>query len=147
MCLKTKTPEILIADKDIICYKESTGLQKTGGCYVSSPRNYQYFPGEIAPIVELKADIDLVFSWDGIWPETGNYRVEEGYHSHVKNYSPGESAVFLIPKGTKYISGWYNQNPMIKNYVSETIIFIGRDNKKTRFKLKLKALWNRITKK
>ena len=62
--------------------------------------------------------------------ELSSFTIYEGYHSNVKNENC--NALFIIPKGTKYTEG-FNNDGTIKNYVSETIIFIGKN-----------TFWNRL---
>lgn len=67
------------------------------------------------PTVQLEA-------LEGRYSGPDIFEVEEGYHSDVVDCN--SNALFIIPKGTKYIAGWFNTNVGRKNYVSETIKFV-----------------------
>lgn len=126
MCLVTKDPTIKTAEQDIIVYKELEF--KEDGFFrrwfrpsppISTIFPHVYKPGVVQPTVQLKP-----------YPDQKNelWTIEEGYHSypdkswlktaHVVN------AMFIIPKGTRYIEGCFNGFKNIPNYVSETIIFL-----------------------
>lgn len=122
MCLTTKDPAIKIAEQDIKVYKhleypKVKFLKRLFNPSLAYPYSsvwskYVYKKGETQPAVTLN-------------PVQDNYeefRVHQGYHSHA---TPEKSnSLFIIPKGTKYIEGWNNGNEEIKNYVSETIVFV-----------------------
>lgn len=130
MCLTTRDPEIKIATQDIIVYKELTvmkthkernWLDKLFGTkrYQTehrSDRGYEYKIGKINPTVELLPRV--MWSSD----EGDISEVEQGYHSDIEQQEDS-NAIFVIPKGTKYIEGWYNDDTDRPNIVSETIIF------------------------
>lgn len=117
MCLTSKKEfKFKIAEKDIICFKE---LFKDNTSYFT---DYEYIKGVKNPIE------DLVSIYDDF--SINAFSIYEGYHSNVKNENC--NALFIIPKGTKYTEG-FNNNSKIKNYVSETIIFIGKN-----------TFWNRL---
>lgn len=128
MCLTTNDPTIKVAEQDITVYKmlypaevpnpnrnffqRLFGLSKFVDGWQAESGNCHYTIGEVNPTVEL-----YPYGYS-----SGNSSVDQGYHSDaVPNaYS---NAVFVIPKGTKYIAGWYNTTRDRANYVSETIIF------------------------
>lgn len=133
MCLTTKDPTIKIAQEDIIVYKtlakvelrrtDRTWLQKLFGtnkyriALMSEVyRTFEYKIGELCPQQFL--DPLPVY-------HVPNYPnaciVERGYHSDVDRLYTS-NAIFIIPKGTKYIEGYFNDQPSRANYVSETII-------------------------
>lgn len=128
MCLTTNTPEILVAQEDITVYKylfttrvkyRQTGIMrlfrkwKTVQEIRTHNRQYAYKVGEIQPLVEI-----VPIEW------AGNWEVKQGYHSDVTFNKFQSNAEFKIPKGTKYIKGWYNDEKNRENYVSETIVFV-----------------------
>jgi hypothetical protein len=126
MCLTTDNPEIQIAAEDItvykkviVRYKENTnrnffqklfGLNKTTEIYEALIHHFFYQMGKPEPIVELVAT-----------PILNVFEVEKGYHSDAQQV-PSANAICVIPKGTKFIYGWYNEEKHRPNYVSETII-------------------------
>ena len=117
MCLTSPNEfKFKIAEKDIICFKT---LERNN---ISTITEYRYIKGIKNPIV----DIIFIGYADG-------FRINEGYHSNIENENC--NALFIIPKGTKYTEG-FNNLSTIKNYVSETIIFIGRNTSWNRFKAK-----------
>jgi len=113
MCLTTKNPKIQVAEKDIYVYKECTGVTKEK-CYPEWFLRTTYIAGEQNEKVALSTRVNL----------DGNYEVEKGYHSYNTPKS-GTNTLFKIPKGTQYISGWYNNNPLKRNRVSATIEYVG----------------------
>lgn len=119
MCLTTLNPEIKVADRDIKVYKELDfpsrnlttllfGTKKGKALYNS----HTYEKGELQPIERLYVDIG----------RSGKWTVHLGYHSD-KEKQHRSNALFIIPKGTKYVQGWFNDDTDRENYVSETIIF------------------------
>jgi hypothetical protein len=129
MCLKTNHPELKVADRDIVVYKRVVtyhvrnpnqkwfeklfGLRKYITKHTALVNNYEYRVGASNPKVELRA-----------WPigvEPSTYEVEKGYHSDT-SLRDEHNAIFVIPKGTNYIEGWYNDEPERENLVSETIV-------------------------
>lgn len=131
MCLTTKDPTIKIAEKDITVYKilDKKKVKRKGFfnrlfngkyriTYEAINNNYEYTIGTLNPIVEIKP-----FGGDAFL----DFAVEEGYRSYVHETGRGRqnaNAIFVIPKGTKYIQGYCNNDTNIPNYVSETIIFV-----------------------
>lgn len=125
MCLykdKNKHPfnRPLIAEEDIVCYKQLEISHFTDG-YVT-PCTYSVVPAEcLKKKVPFKAEIlDKV---EFIWRHVLGFSniVEDGFiHSHA--LSPGNSFLYrtfqcIIPKGTKYFIG------SNCDYASEQIIF------------------------
>lgn len=119
MCLTTSNPEVKVAQEDIEVYK-SIVFSRNGffGRLFNRRRGRSGLTGHLYRRGEIQMNVRLYAR-----PiRSGSYRVDEGYHSDVKRiYS--SNALFVIPKGTKYIEGWYNDTTDRKNYVSETIIF------------------------
>lgn len=112
MCLTTKNPTIKVAKKDILVYKECSGVT-TESC-TAETLHFLYNANKDSPAVRLKP-------YSGI---RGGYEVHEGYHSYNRPRL-STNALFVIPKGASYISGNYNGNPFIRNRVSSTIKYIG----------------------
>lgn len=79
----------------------------------SSSTGHVYKVGEIQPLVNIEP-----IEWRDIW------EVEEGYHSDVNYNMIRSNAEFKIPKGTRYVKGWFNDDEGRENYVSETIVFV-----------------------
>lgn len=130
MCLTTKDPTVHVAEKDIIVFKrldvfESRnkkrsffqrlfGLNKTVKRYCptySSSLEYK--------LNEKNPEMCIIPRQYGEY-----YEVESGYHSDVVHSPSYHNATFVIPKGTRYIKGWYNDEEERENYVSEQIIFV-----------------------
>ena len=126
MCLRTYNPEIKIADRDIRVYKtlcvvnqkyypnflcKLLGIAFKRKVYFSESANYKYEIGKTNNRIKL----DPCRIWDNLWV------VNEGYHSDVRPHC--SNATFIIPKGSEYIEGWYNDDTSRKNYVSSKIIF------------------------
>lgn len=146
MCLTTRNPEIKVAEKDITVYKDGC-LYKDGLTFEVGHSNYEY---------EINKDQEPVVLTP-IDQHDGTFTVEEGYHSHARTrgaFSHSEcNGKFVIPKGTKYIHGWYNDRSSIPNYVSENIVYVGPTKPTVKFKWKLfthnlkKQFFSWITKK
>lgn len=130
MCLTTKDPTIKIAEEDITVYKclDKKKVKRKGFfnrlfngkyriAFEAMNHNHEYKIGKLNSPIKIKAVADRY----------DEFSVEKGYHSFVDQDNPRVSsinALFIIPKGTKYIKGWYNDDENILNYVSETIIFV-----------------------
>lgn len=122
MCLTTSDPEIKVAQEDILVYKELyyqrsgffSFLFRTKKGWASLQTHHEYVKGELQPPTELRPIKDRYGDSD--------YRVYQGYHSEALRVT-GTNALFVIPKGTKYIEGFNNGARSRPNYVSETIIF------------------------
>jgi hypothetical protein len=126
MCLTTSDPEIKVATEDIKVYKQLIiryvpnenrtilqrlfGLKKTRMRAESIIQTHEYKIGETAPNVELVTTPFFDF-----------FEVERGYHSDAE-FQGNSNAILVIPKGAKYIQGWYNDENWRPNYVSETLI-------------------------
>lgn len=128
MCMTTwGEPKIEIAKRNIICYKNLNG--STSECSY-----WKYELGVTNPTVEFGISE----------PDRGNrYSINQGYHSRTNSviYSKQHNnCIFMIPKGAKYIKGsessLKNKND---NYVSETIIYIGKNTRWNRIKAKFKT--------
>ncbi len=117
MCLHLTKEQnkAIVATENIICYKS---LESDNVSYYSS---YKYKKGEINPKVDLKVVTD-------IWYEVTH--INEGYHS--RRTSKGNNRLFMIPKGTTFYVGGENETAA-NNYVSETIVLLGRNNKFNRW--------------
>ena len=101
-----------IANRDIICYKETE--DKRNGAFISDiyPKRYKL------NVIQKKVFLETIPT------VIGSGAINEGYHSfstkaHLHKYCSYHGK-FIIPKGTEY---YYN--PEHKEYVSETIIFKG----------------------
>ena len=144
MCLRADDKTIYIADKDIVCYKLGK-ISKLGKLFSPITRTtYGYTRNVPTEPVELY--------FGGYYED----QVNEGYHSatSLKSLSDTRSAygtyelrdrkagVFIIPKGSKYIKGFFN-NSIYPNYVSESLIYIGPNNLITKFRL----LWRQFKQK
>lgn len=124
MCLTTDKNEIKVAKDDIIVFKNLNYIRSKWfikellgfKIAMSSVQNHIYKRGILQPYITLR-----LFAH---YRDPNIFTVEEGYHSNVEEF--GSNAVFIIPKGTKYVEGWNNGYKSIKNYVSETIIYKGR---------------------
>lgn len=124
MCLTTKDPAIKIAEQDIIAYKrleypKVKFLQRLFKPSLAYPfsctwKHFIYKKGVHQPKVVLHP-ID-----DG----DDEYTVHDGYHTFVS--SDHANAMFIIPKGAKYIEGWNNNDETNRNYVSETLVYVGK---------------------
>lgn len=119
MCLTTDNPTVKVAKKNIIVFK--------GGYYgVDSLRtdlkHYTYYKMENNPNVPLVPVAEKKYTCGHYHPvETGYHIVNRGYHS----YNRFHHALFIIPKGTEYIDGWYNDSKSTPNRVSSNIVYIG----------------------
>lgn len=121
MCLYKKDKITKIAKCNILCYKQ---LLFTNSSYFYS---YRYDKMVKQPIVNFQITDNPL----GI-----NYVVYEGYHSRNKRSTEDKSSLFVIPKGTKYTIGSENIFLNIDrkdNYVSETIVYFGKN-----------TFWNRL---
>lgn len=113
----------LIADKDIVCYKQLETSHFTDG-YVT-PCTYSVIPAEcLEKKIPFKAEILNKFMF--IWRHVlgfGNVVTDGFIHSYVDFPDPSffyYTFQCIIPKGTKYFIG--NEH----DYASEQIIFIKR---------------------
>ncbi len=73
----------------------------------------------LVPLVAAPEKAYKPFSYEPVL--TGFHTVNRGYHS----YNRFHHGLFIIPKGTKYIDGWFNDCKGIKNRVSSNIVYIG----------------------
>lgn len=133
MCLTTKDPTIKVAERDIEVYKsllfpKVSFLKRLFNPKSASPIStvwgaYTYHKGQVQPKVEIKS-----YERKDMFDTETIYVVHEGYHSHATPYILGYecNAKFIIPKGAKYIEGWNNDDKHMKNYVSETIVYVGK---------------------
>lgn len=125
MCLTTNDPAIKVATEDIVVYKLLQYPTKVGFFKrlfkssltwpFSTVWGYHLYQPKIKqPIVKMGIEEGSDDEWT----------VHEGYHSYV---SPRNcNAKCIIPKGAQYIEGWNNDNKLLKNYVSETIVYVGK---------------------
>ncbi len=127
MCLTTDNPEIRIATEDIHVFKNVTFTKRSFWdwlfrrplkAYSTITGPYLYIQNVVQPHVELG-----IFYIEGF-----DTQVEEGYHSYVYYKKYQSNALFIIPKGTKYIQGYHNGDEEIQNYVSESIILVKKLN-------------------
>lgn len=127
MCLITRDATIKIAEKDMYVYKQleiiPSTLKRKGILgvlgfkkkhFYSLVNFYKYEKHVLQPYVQLRP-----YQY---YSNPEKYEVNQGYHSDAGSVK-GSNAVFVIPKGTKYIQGYYNNDKSRVNYVSETIIF------------------------
>lgn len=124
MCLEVKgTPEVLIAKRNIICFKELNGN-------ISRHYYFLYQKGIINPIIEIKLHKRYL-----------GFVVYEGYHSKIKDICfykiQRNNAIMYIPTGTRYIIGGENDINVTDNYVSETIVYYGKNTWWNRLKFKM----------
>lgn len=113
MCLRTQDPNIRVTEDDILVYKT---LRYDNGDPESLVYNFVYKEFKACPTEYLLPEKISHRSF---------YYVEKGYHSDVKQRKDS-NALFVIPKGTKYIKGRLNVSSDRLNYVSETIVYLGR---------------------
>jgi hypothetical protein len=106
MCLHLLNDEVKKTEKPIVVYKK---LNYKNGLAKSYHYRFNYVSGILQPKVKLR-------------PVYGDSSIEDGYHSRKKNID--SNAVFVIPKGVDYYEGFENYST-IRNYVSETIIYVG----------------------
>lgn len=125
MCLTTDNPTVKVAEQDIKVYKSLYfheqrvrsknffkrlfGMKDVIVTPKSGVQNFKYMTGALQPSVELQS-----------YPDGNRHEYHRGYHSDADIRSES-NALFVIPKGTKYVEGWFNQN-----YVSETIVYVKR---------------------
>lgn len=128
MCLTTFDSNVYTAEADIEVYKcldyptPSKNLIKRL-FFPKHPRSsivgHEYKKG----VLQEKATLNP----KGVYL-TNELTVDEGYHSDTCwHYS---NATFVIPKGTRYMKGWYNDDRSRINYVSETIVYKGKLKRK-----------------
>lgn len=113
MCLTTGNAKIRVAEKDIYVYKECRSVTAES----CTPEFYivtEYRTG----VPTDKIALNPKPTWDG------KFKVEKGYHSY-NSPRKATNTVFKIPKGTQYISGWYNGSMFIRNRVSASIEYVG----------------------
>lgn len=111
MCLNvTPDAEIKTAKRDMLVFKYTSKSRIDNDNFESSIQVYDYKRGKLQPNVEIK-----------IW---GSNTVEKGYHSLPSHYNSSyyRNAMFVIPKGSKFIEGTYDDDPC---YVSSQIIYLG----------------------
>lgn len=126
MCLTTDNPEIRIATEDIYVFKMVHFAKRSFWEWLFRKplranavhrSDHLYIQGVIQPTVEVKP----------AYQEDGGYtEVRKGYHSHVYHKLWESNALFMIPKGTKYMQGYFNGDTARHNYVSESIVFVGK---------------------
>ena len=135
MCMRTKDAIFKIAEKDIICYKRGYPTVIGLGFSPIARGSFLYTLLNKTKIVKIDPCYNSYYK---------EYRIDEGYHSantfvSLNNFSRnGDIGIFVIPKGTKYIDGFFDGNRYCPNRVSESLIFFGMNNKLTRWRLKKK---------
>lgn len=121
--------EPIVAPYNIICYK------KLDSENYSYSYGFKYFKNVLNPKVEISPTDDGFFK----------NSIENGYHSRNENSDNHSNRIFMIPKDTKFYIGGENIQGQ-DNYVSETIVLLGRNNVFTRWyykqKYKLKSYIN-----
>lgn len=108
-----------IAVENMSCYKSLDRGAK------SQPQGYVYKKGEIQTPVTLI--ITPRYGYDRIGKRIKGYSIWEGYHSRNETSISKKSHLFIIPKGAGYIVGGENSD-ILDNYVSTSIIYVGRNN-------------------
>jgi len=130
MCLYLKNESTAkVAPYNIICYKRLRFEN------ISDSMGYQYKKRVKQPVVEIIIDKSS---------ETTS-TIDQGYHSRNEQSIDHGNELFMIPKDTKFYVGGENNNKT-DNYVSETIVFLGNNNRFNRWyytwKYKLKSYIN-----
>ena len=119
MCLKTKNNIFEKITESIPCYKYLEKGNKSEYYYFK----YRKFILNKLSIDKMKRDIDHLHS--------GFYAINEGFHSQINdNYFFNK--LFIIPKNSLIIKGYYDKPIDYSNpdgYVSNQIIYIGKNNK------------------
>lgn len=124
MCL-TNASEIKTAEKNILVYKE---LHSFGFAPFQS---YKYTKGL------QKNNVKIVVN--------KFQKVYEGYHSYNNEESvcPQRNLnICIIPKGVKYIEGFYNSQLDVKNRVSENLYYVGKWTLMNFIKAKFLCIFN-----
>jgi len=110
-------PVVRIAKKSILVYKRLCYYQSGAR---SEHMHYLWQRYKKQPIIKLKP----IKNWS-------YWEIYEGYHSRksgkYQHLSDRPNAIFVIPKGTRYIEAKENSSS-VDNYVSENLIFIGKMN-------------------
>lgn len=114
---KLKDYEFKIAEKNILVYKYIYKCNDKEG--LSEVQDYYYTINKIQPKINLNIGYD-----------SGDYFLEKGYHSRLKYKSrssikDNNNSLFIIPKGSKYITGIENDDYHITGVVSDSIIYKG----------------------
>ena len=123
MCL-TNASEIKTAEKNILVYKElNRGVQ-------SPYYDYVYTKGL------QENDVKIV--------ESNLRKVWEGYHTYnnEKDTLPYKLNICIIPKGVKYVDGFYNGELDNKNRVSENLYYVGKWTLMNFIKAKFLCIFN-----
>jgi len=130
-----------VAQENILCYKFGdrnffgTKLEMINRNYVYEKRKEQ---DQVTIIVRKGLDYRSYVS--GYIPKILEI-TEEGYHSYISTrdirnqHLPVE--LFIIPKGTIYYEGGVNNEYVTNGYVSENIVWIGKNTPKNREKARL----------
>lgn len=127
MCLDAENNKIKIAEQNIPCYKFGYLLS---GIFQAPIQNFEYKKNKLQILVHINIDIN------------NNRSVYAGYHTFniLTNAKCNCSSthgigLFIIPKGTRYIDGNFHG---WRNRVSETLIYVGRNNWWNRWRAKIK---------
>lgn len=135
MCLVTKDRKAQIAEEDIECYKLLAYLPKTNK-YVSPYQSYFEWDVNNRKAVTNKEKTSKIPS-----AVPGDYVIEGGVFHTFKKVDPVAKFIFaredsvksklryalalcVIPKGSKYYSGWacFYQSPWEESYASKKLI-------------------------
>lgn len=116
---KNLNSEFKIAEKNILVYKDVTFINEN--LCKSFFYDYIYLINDKNnPIVKIHFDKDVF----------DNIVIHKGYHSRLNNKILLNNSLFIIPKGTKYITGLENKLSYTAGIVSEQIIYKGFYNNK-----------------
>ena len=123
-----------VAKENIPCYK--------------GHKNESFYKGKKYKLIDESGVLDIpfhsgtFFTWDGMAPLKNSndrgfrdyHEFNKGLHSHIPKAARffERNFLFIIPKGAKYIEGCgngYTELPECHdNYISDQIIYLGRNN-------------------
>lgn len=116
MCLRTNDATVHVAKKNIIVFKQLIPGNR------SAIQDYPYTKNELNREEELEPIEDWpIEDWDD---SVSKFRVNSGYHSR-NACDFFYTSLFIIPKGTQYIEGFFNNSKVERNRVSSNIVYIG----------------------
>lgn len=142
MCLTVnlKFLEPKVAEENMPCYKK---IRNTGQ---ADNHNEFYYTKGVVNDEEgaVQKQLDEIKEWQDTRKEGGKpplevYHFEEGFHSRIPSrvHEYQKTHLFIIPKGTLYVEGGENNLPFNatwnNNYISEKIIYVGKNNFLNRF--------------
>lgn len=134
MCVVLTELKFEIATKSILTYKQCVFDNNNNNCY-------SLFYGKKYEINKLNKE---VYIGHGIYRDYNYIKTTTGYYSYKYNNSySSANALFVIPKGSKYVLGHDNViSEELDTYVSNQIIYVGRNNLINRWKTKIKIWMN-----